>query len=110
MPGVEVGLHRVVVPMIEVEVNLSDTCHVRDTKNQVLKWIENHGNIFSNFGISHFLGVHAQVSCVVSIHQAIITVEYWMNILHQEIDTDKLMEPVVLPDMGIWHPFLGRRT
>lgn len=45
VPGVEVGLHRVVVPMIEVEVNLSDTFHVRDTKNQVLKWIENHGNI-----------------------------------------------------------------
>lgn len=22
----------------------------------------------------------------------------------EEIDTDKLMEPVVLPDMGIWHP------
>ena len=28
--------------------------------------------------------------------------------LWQEIDTDKLMEPVVLPDMGIWHPSLCR--
>lgn len=45
----------------------------------------------------------------VSKHQPIITVD-WMNILHQEIDTDKLMEPVVLPDMGIWHPFLGAET
>ena len=25
----------------------------------------------------------------------------------QEIDTEALMEPVVLPDMGIWHPLLG---
>ena len=25
----------------------------------------------------------------------------------QEIDTEKLMDPVVLPDMGIWHPSLS---
>ncbi len=38
----------------------------------------------SNFEISSFLGIHSQVSMLffVSKHQLIVTVEYWMNILH----------------------------